>query len=106
MREGKKRRRKPAKRNEREAKRKLRFGRRSSLVRNRREIGDFALYPQMTVAQNLGFALEIAGNGKEAIKGKVAAAAASLGLEPLLDRYPRQLSAASVSAWRWAGNRA
>jgi multiple sugar transport system ATP-binding protein len=51
-----------------------------------------ALYPQMTVAQNLAFALELARLDRETIKRKVAAAAASLGLEPLLGRYPRQLS--------------
>ena len=53
---------------------------------------NYALYPQMTVAQNLGFALELAGMGKKAIHDKVAAAAAALSLEPLLGRYPRQLS--------------
>jgi multiple sugar transport system ATP-binding protein len=53
---------------------------------------NYALYPQMTVAQNLGFALELARLGNDEIKKKVAAAAASLGLEPLLGRYPRQLS--------------
>jgi multiple sugar transport system ATP-binding protein len=53
---------------------------------------NYALYPQMTVAQNLGFALELARLGKDEIKRKVATAAASLGLEPLLGRYPRQLS--------------
>ena len=53
---------------------------------------NYALYPQMTVAQNLGFALELGRLDKEAIRAKVAAAAASLGLEPLLGRYPRQLS--------------
>ena len=53
---------------------------------------NYALYPQMTVAQNLGFALELASLGKDEIKQKVATAAASLGLEPLLGRYPRQLS--------------
>ena len=53
---------------------------------------NYALYPQMTVAQNLGFALELARLDKTTIQTKVAAAAASLGLEPLLGRYPRQLS--------------
>jgi multiple sugar transport system ATP-binding protein len=53
---------------------------------------NYALYPQMTVAQNLGFALELARLDKWTIQTKVAAAAASLGLEPLLGRYPRQLS--------------
>ena len=53
---------------------------------------NYALYPQMTVAQNLGFALELARLDKQTIQTKVAAAAASLGLEPLLARYPRQLS--------------
>src|ERR1700733_6586051 len=46
----------------------------------------------MRVAQILGFALELQRLDKRAIQTKVAAAAASLGLEPLLGRYPRQLS--------------
>jgi multiple sugar transport system ATP-binding protein len=53
---------------------------------------NYALYPQMTVAQNLGFALELARIPKPEIARKVAVAAAALGLEPLLARYPRQLS--------------
>jgi multiple sugar transport system ATP-binding protein len=53
---------------------------------------NYALYPQMTVAQNLGFALELVHMPKGEIKSRVAVAAASLGLEPLLHRYPRQLS--------------
>jgi multiple sugar transport system ATP-binding protein len=53
---------------------------------------NYALYPQMTVAQNMGFALELAGASKKDIKAKVGAAASILGLEPLLGRYPRQLS--------------
>ena len=40
---------------------------------------NYALYPQMTVAQNLGFALELARLDKQTIQTKVAAAAASLG---------------------------
>ena len=53
---------------------------------------NYALYPQMTVAQNMGFALELAGAKKAEIKEKVDTAASILGLQPLLARYPRQLS--------------
>jgi multiple sugar transport system ATP-binding protein len=53
---------------------------------------NYALYPQMTVAQNMGFALELAGVKKPEIDKKVRAAAAILSLEPLLDRKPAQLS--------------
>ena len=53
---------------------------------------NYALYPQMTVAQNMGFALELAGVPKAEIKRKVDDAAAILGLEPLLARKPAQLS--------------
>ncbi len=53
---------------------------------------NYALYPQMTVAENLGFALQIAKTPRPDLERKVATAAAMLGLEPLLARYPRQLS--------------
>ncbi len=53
---------------------------------------NYALYPQMTVAQNMGFALELAGTAKDEIKRKVDYAAGILGLEPLLQRKPAQLS--------------
>ena len=53
---------------------------------------NYALYPQMTVAQNMGFALELAGVKRDEIRRKVGEAAAILGLEPLLDRKPAQLS--------------
>jgi multiple sugar transport system ATP-binding protein len=46
----------------------------------------------MTVAQNMGFALELAGVKKPEIEKKVGEAAAILGLEPLLQRKPGQLS--------------
>ena len=52
----------------------------------------YALYPQMTVSQNMAFSLELAGARKPEIATKVAHAARILGLEPLLDRFPRQLS--------------
>ncbi|MEN5275712.1 sn-glycerol-3-phosphate ABC transporter ATP-binding protein UgpC [Brucella sp. TWI432] len=53
---------------------------------------NYALYPQMTVAQNMGFALELAGSSKQEIARKVNEAADILGLQPLLDRKPAQLS--------------
>ena len=52
----------------------------------------YALYPHMTVAQNLGFALKLRGWKKAEIKQRVAETAAALDLTKLLDRYPRQLS--------------
>jgi multiple sugar transport system ATP-binding protein len=53
---------------------------------------NYALYPQMTVAQNMGFALELAGVKRPEIDKKVSEAAAILGLQPLLERKPAQLS--------------
>ena len=53
---------------------------------------NYALYPQMTVAQNMGFALELAGRSKAEIKAEVDKAADILSLTPLLDRKPAQLS--------------
>ncbi|SHL97692.1 ABC transporter ATP-binding protein [Roseibium suaedae] len=53
---------------------------------------NYALYPQMTVAQNMSFALELAGESKDVIAGKVGRAAEILGLKPLLDRKPSALS--------------
>ncbi|MFO1201606.1 MAG: sn-glycerol-3-phosphate ABC transporter ATP-binding protein UgpC [Tabrizicola sp.] len=53
---------------------------------------NYALYPQMTVAQNMGFALELAGRSKAEIAAEVAKAADILSLQPLLDRKPAQLS--------------
>ena len=53
---------------------------------------NYALYPHMTVEQNMGFSLRLKGVPKAEIAEKVARATAILGLEPLLDRQPRQLS--------------
>jgi multiple sugar transport system ATP-binding protein len=52
----------------------------------------YALYPHMTVAQNMGFALKMAGLDAESIKQKVGRAAEALQLSHLLDRTPRALS--------------
>ncbi|NTJ82343.1 sn-glycerol-3-phosphate ABC transporter ATP-binding protein UgpC [Agrobacterium rhizogenes] len=53
---------------------------------------NYALYPQMTVAQNMGFALQLAGAKRAEIDQKVGEAAKILGLQPLLERKPAQLS--------------
>ncbi|AYG68932.1 MULTISPECIES: sn-glycerol-3-phosphate ABC transporter ATP-binding protein UgpC [unclassified Rhizobium] len=53
---------------------------------------NYALYPQMTVAQNMGFALQLAGAKRAEIDQKVGDAARILGLQPLLERKPAQLS--------------
>jgi multiple sugar transport system ATP-binding protein len=52
----------------------------------------YALYPHMTVAENMGFALRIAGRSRADIEAAVRRAAAVLQLEKLLDRKPRALS--------------
>jgi ABC-type sugar transport system ATPase subunit len=52
----------------------------------------YALYPHMTVAENMGFALKMIGTSAAEIKTKVQAAAAILQLDGLLERKPRQLS--------------
>lgn len=53
---------------------------------------NYALYPHMTVAQNMGFSMRLLKKPKEEIQREVAAAAEILGLTPYLDRYPKQLS--------------
>ena len=53
---------------------------------------NYALYPHMSVADNMGFALRIAGVGKEEIRSRVEEAARLLDLEPYLGRKPKALS--------------
>ena len=52
----------------------------------------YALYPHMTVAENIGFGMILAKRPKAEIKRRVGEAAAILRLEHLLDRKPKQLS--------------
>ena len=52
----------------------------------------YALYPHMTVAENMSFALKLKGASKQEVAQKVKDSARILGLENLLDRFPRQLS--------------
>ncbi len=53
---------------------------------------NYALYPHMTVAENMGFSLKLRRAPKAEIQERVNRAAQILGLTQLLDRYPRQLS--------------
>jgi multiple sugar transport system ATP-binding protein len=53
---------------------------------------NYALYPHMTVRDNMSFALTLAKMPKADIEAHVKKAADILGLAPYLDRYPRQLS--------------
>jgi multiple sugar transport system ATP-binding protein len=52
----------------------------------------YALHPHMTVADNMGFALKIAGMNKSEIRSRVEEAARILQLTPFLDRKPRAMS--------------
>ncbi|ELB94096.1 ATP sugar transporter ATP-binding protein [Rhodococcus wratislaviensis IFP 2016] len=53
---------------------------------------NYALYPHMTVAENMGFALKLAGTDKSEIRRRVGEAADMLDLRDYLDRKPKALS--------------
>ncbi|EKF20494.1 ABC transporter ATP-binding protein [Nitratireductor pacificus] len=53
---------------------------------------NYALYPHMTIAENMGFSLRLAKRPKDEIDQRVREAAGILGLSDYLERYPRQLS--------------
>jgi multiple sugar transport system ATP-binding protein len=53
---------------------------------------NYALYPHMTVFENMAFSMKLAGAPKEVMEREVGRAAKILGLEALLHRFPRQLS--------------
>ena len=53
---------------------------------------NYALYPHMTVAENMGFALKLAGTDKTEIRTRVGEAADMLDLGDYLDRKPKALS--------------
>ena len=52
----------------------------------------YALYPHMTVGENMGFSLRLRNDAKELIAQRVAQTAKILNLGPYLERYPRELS--------------
>jgi multiple sugar transport system ATP-binding protein len=53
---------------------------------------NYALYPHMTVAENMSFALKLRGFSKSEIEKRVSAAADTLGLMPYMKRLPKALS--------------
>jgi len=53
---------------------------------------NYALYPHMTVFDNMAFSMKLAGRSKEEMRQRVDVAAKILGLTEYLERYPRQLS--------------
>ncbi len=53
---------------------------------------NYALYPHMSVAENMAFSMKLRGAPQAEITERVDKAAKILGLAPLLDRFPRQLS--------------
>src|SRR4249920_535709 len=52
----------------------------------------YALYPHMTVSENMGFSLRLRKAEQHLLDERVANAARILNLDPLLERYPRELS--------------
>ena len=65
----------------------------------------YALYPHMSVADNMGFSLDLKGVHKKEIRKRVEAAARQLGIEQLLDRKPKQLSGGQRQrGGTWAGD--
>ena len=57
---------------------------------------NYALYPHMSVFDNMAFSLKLSKVEREAIQQRVMAAAEMLDLVPFLDRYPKQLSGGQV----------
>jgi putative spermidine/putrescine transport system ATP-binding protein len=68
----------------------------TNLPANRRKIGmvfqAYALFPNLTVADNIGFGLKVAGEGKAEIARRVSEMLELIGLPQLGSRYPFQLS--------------
>jgi len=68
----------------------------NSLPPKKRDIAmvfqNYALYPHLTVARNLAFALKFRGVSRDHIEKRVGEVARMLQIDQLLDRYPRQLS--------------
>ena len=59
---------------------------------------NYALYPHMTVGENMGFSLKLRNASSDEINKRVKRAAEILALSPLLERYPVRASSPAVSA--------
>ena len=72
------------------------FSRRVFVPPNRRGLGmvfqDLALFPHMTVFENIGFGLRVKKVPEREIRERVTAAAAAMHIEPLLNKLPRECS--------------
>ncbi|SUH34334.1 sn-Glycerol-3-phosphate transport ATP-binding protein [Salmonella enterica subsp. enterica] len=62
---------------------------------------NYALYPHMSVEENMAWGLKIRGMSKAHIEERVREAARILELDGLLKRRPRELSGGQRSAWQW-----
>lgn len=63
---------------------------------------NYALYPHMNVRENMAFSLKLVKADKATIDQQIGKASAILGLDPLLDRLPRQLSGGQRQRVAWA----
>ena len=63
----------------------------------------YALYPHMTIAENIGYPLRVRKLDRAARTERVNRVAAMLEIQSLLERKPRQLSAANANAWHSRG---
>ena len=61
----------------------------------------YALYPHMTVAENMGFSLKLRGEARTVIAERVRKAAATLGLTDYLERKPAALSGGVPRMFLW-----
>ena len=61
----------------------------------------YALYPHLSVYENIAFGLRVKKIPKDEIERRVSDAARILDLEPFLKRKPRALSGGSGSGWLW-----
>src|SRR5660398_230855 len=64
---------------------------------------NYALYPHLSVYDNMAFSLKMRKVNKAEIERRVHEAARILGIDQLLSRKPKNLSAGNGSGWRWDG---